>query len=205
MFLKRLTVLLYVTIILFLGSTLVLFALNILKFDTIFFMIYAIYHDQDLRFIVGSVGAVILVCNFLFYRYFSVNVHRDKIIAFDNPSGRVSVSLLAMEDLIKRLLLKTSEVKDARVKISARKKGLDVRVRVILKLETSIPDITSRLQDRIKRKIQDTIGLEEPVDVSIYVGKIMSEKLKKKVVIEDAQAEDENLSTPTIPFQGYRS
>jgi len=203
MFLKRLTVLLYVTIIMFLGCGIALFALHIVKFNEVSVLAYATYYDQDLRMIVGILGGVILLSNFFFYKYFSVNVHRDKIIAFDNPSGRVSVSLLAMEDLIRRLVLKSPEIKDVRVAITARKKGLDVRTRLILRSESRIPDMTANIQERIKRKIQDTIGLEEPVNVSIYVGKILNEKQRKGAVTEEESATDEAVP-PAIPFRGFR-
>jgi len=202
MYLKRLTVLLYVTIILFIGTGLIMFSLQLLDFNDLFNFTYALYHDKDLRTIVGIIGGGIVLCNFIFYRTFSVNVHRDKIIAFDNPSGRVSVSLMAMEDLVKKILLKIGEVKDARVRIVAKKKGLDVSVRLILKSVASIPDMTARIQERIKRKIQDTIGLEEPVNVSIYVGKIIMEKVNQK---ETAKDEAEEPVTPTVPFRGFRA
>jgi uncharacterized alkaline shock family protein YloU len=203
MFIKRLTVLLYVTIIMFLGCGIALFALHVVKFNEVFLFAYATYHDRDLRLIVGILGGVILLSNFFFYKYFSVNVHRDKIIAFDNPSGRVSVSLVAMEDLIRRLVLKSPEIKDVRVKITARKKGLDVRTRLVLRSESRIPDMTANIQERIKRKIQDTIGLEEPVDVSIYVGKILGEKQKSRAVVEPSDEADDTMP-PEVPFRGFR-
>ena len=206
MFFRRITILFYVTIILFVGSSILLFALNWLSFGDLYVLSHAFYHNPDLRMIVGIVGAVILITNFLFYRYFSVNVHRDKIIAFDNPSGRVSVSLMAMEDLVRRMIIKMSQVKDGRVKIKATKKGLDVKIRVIIKSETHIPELTSKIQDQVKRKIQDTIGLEEPVDVAIYVGKIIPERVRTKVVEETSDGNDDDKpSSPTVPFQGYRA
>jgi len=202
MFLKRLMVLFYVTIILFIGGFFLYFALNLVPLADVQFYTEKFYKDEDLRLLTGLLAVIMLLCNLFFYRYFSVNVHRDKVIAFDNPSGRVSVSLLAMEDLVKRMLIRRPEVKDSRVKITASKKGLDVRIRLVIKAEASIPDLTFKIQDIVKRKIQDTIGLEEPINVSIYVGKILPEKVKGPK--EEGKSEEDQ-TLPPVPFQGYRA
>ncbi|HLF18158.1 MAG TPA: alkaline shock response membrane anchor protein AmaP [Candidatus Omnitrophota bacterium] len=201
MFLRRVTVLFYVTIILFIGSFLLLFALKLLNINDLYLISLIWYHDKDLRLIIGIIAGIILLCNFLFYNYFSVNVHRDKIIAFDNPSGRVSISLVAMEDLIRRLLIRLNEIRDGKVKITASKKGLDVKIRLVMKSEVNIPELTARVQDKVRRKIQDTIGLEESVNVSIYVGKILPERVKEKA----AEEEQPQQPAPTVPFRGYRA
>jgi uncharacterized alkaline shock family protein YloU len=200
MFFRRLTVLFYVTIILFIGSFMALFSLNWINIDDLYAMTSMLYRDKDLRLIIGIVSGIILFCNFLFYQYFSVNVHRDKIIAFDNPSGRVSVSLTAMEDLVRRVLLRLNEVRDGKVRITASKKGLDVKIRLVMKSEVNIPELTARVQEKVRRKIQDTIGLEEAVNVAIYVGKILPERIKEKPAEEQEQP-----PAPSVPFRGYRA
>jgi len=203
MFLKRLMVLFYVTIVLFISGFMLYFALNIVPFGDFVRYSEMLYQDHDLRWLTGILAGIMLLCNLFFYRYFSVNVHRDKVIAFDNPSGRVSVSLLAMEELIKRMLIRRPEVKDSRVKITASKKGLDVKIRLIIKAEANIPDLTFKIQDIVKRKIQDTIGLEEPINVAIYVGKILPEKIKGTK--DETKPPEEDQAPPPVPFQGYRA
>ncbi len=54
----------------------------------------------------------------------------------------------------------------------------------------------------VTKKIQDTIGLEEPVDVSVYVGKILSDQSKPSPSPEETKRDK---SDPNIPFQGYRA
>lgn len=144
-----------------------------------------------------------LALNFVFYRFFSVNIHRDKIIAFDNPGGRVSVSLMAMEDLVRRLLFRISEIKDVKPIIKASNKGLNIKVKLVLRSEGNIPEIASRVQTQVLKKIQDTIGLDEPVNVSVYVGKIIPEKVKQKQSSDKEPSDDK--SGPDVPFRGYRA
>ena len=196
--LTHLAVLFYVTIILFLGCFILLFVLNAVDFPYLVKVLKVAYTDRNLRIILGGIALIMLVKNFVYAQAISDRKQREKTIAFDNPSGRVTVSLMAMEDLVRRVALRSPEVKDIKTNIIANKRGLDVSARLTLKSDVNIPDITSQLQETIKRKIQDTIGLEEPVNVRMHVMKIAVDDLKTKS-FEKAAPER------SMPFQGYRA
>ena len=132
---------------------------------------------------------------------FFVSNRQDNIIAFDNPAGRVSVSLVALEEMIKRKVVQMPDIKDVKVRLTASKKGLYVRIKLVLSSEVNIPEITSKVQDKIARKVQSTIGIEEPVNVAIYVGKIIPEKMKEK--LQNVQQEEK--TEVNVPFEGYRA
>ncbi len=202
-FLTRMAVLFYVTFVLFVGCFTILFVLNHVSLQNVLLALYAIYRDQTLQLAVGGMAGALLLINYVFYQLFSVNTHREKIIAFDNPSGRVSVALAALEDMIRRTLVRLSEIKDVRVNIRASGRGLRVRIRSVLCSEVNIPEATSKVQELTRKKIQDIIGLDEPVNVSVYIGKIISECPKEKR--PNKRQQDEEGSEADVPFQGYRA
>lgn len=201
MFLRRMVILVIVTLNMFVASFALLFITKVLTLESVQELFNAIYFDEQLKFIVGGFAVTLLVVDFILYSSFSVNVHRDKIIAFDNPAGRVTLSLIAMEDIVRRMLLKHHGIGDVKIRIVAARKGLQVTIKLILSAEASIPDLTAKLQGMVKNKIQDMIGLEEPLDISIYVGKFIPGN-RQKSGKKDMQ--DEELG-PNIPFQGYRA
>ena len=176
--LTHLAVLFYVTIILFVGCFMLLFVLNLLDFSYLVNVLRIAYTDHNLRIILGIVALVLLLKNFIYAQAISDRKQREKTIAFDNPSGRVTVSLMAMEDLVKR--------------------GLDVSTQLTLKSDVNIPDVTANLQEAIRRKIQDTIGLEEPVNVRMHVMKITTDDIKTKSF-------EKTTPERSMPFQGYRA
>jgi len=202
-FLTRIAVLFYVTLVMFLSSFVLLFVLNYIDKQSIFNMLALIYRDETLRMVFAVSASGLLFLNYVFYRSFTVNTHKEKTIAFDNPAGRVSVSLGALEDLIKRVVGRIAEIREVKSKISASKKGLYIKIKLILRAEGSIPEVTSRVQELVKRKVQDTIGLDEPIEVAIFVGKILSDQSKEKYPpkVEATKKESEQ----NIPFQGYRA
>lgn len=146
-----------------------------------------------------SAGAVLL--SFLFSRIIIGVQQKERTIAFENPTGRVSISLGALEDMIKRTVLRIADVKEIKSNIRATKKGIDVTCRLVLKAEGNIPEMTSRIQDLIKSRIQEILGLEENVTVKIHIAKIFSQIDKEKSSRED---ESRNLSDLSVPFKGYR-
>ncbi len=201
--LTRMIILFYVTVVLFLGCFVILYAFHIVMYKDLSDVLYFVYNDDRLRIAVGVAAGVLLLINYFLYRQFDLNTSKEKTIAFDNPSGRVSVALSALEDLIQRSLARFPEVKEGKVDIRASKRGLRVRIRMVLYAQANIPELTTMVQAAVQEKIQDIIGLDETVHVSIDIGKILSDRIKDKKVgkKEDGQEQSE----VSIPFQGYRA
>ena len=199
-----------------------LFALFGLFFNTLFFILLAmlilgialdkitplmifniaamIHLDFNSRLILILISLLIFLFSFSFAQSVLGKMQREKNIAFNTPSGQVSIALSAVEDLIKRLALQVPEVKNLRPDVVVNKKGIVVNLRIDLRCETSITELTERLQELVKNKIQDMLrGIDEPVLVKIHVAKIIPHEEKEK---NKEKAKTEN-KEPPIPFYGY--
>ena len=165
----RLAIVFYVSIIWCTSLAVILFVFHALDFNTVQQMLAVVYNDNKARAIV-----------------------------FDNPAGPVSVSLAALEDLIRRLSTQVPEVKEIRPTVLAIKKGLDIDIKLVLRTEANIPDLTARLQDLVRRKIEEAISLEGKINIRIHVVKISLEDIKghKRPV---------HIDEPNVPFHGYRA
>jgi len=202
-FLARLGVLFYVTITMFVGCSIALYVFHVLNFDDVMNLLFVIYYDPAIRGIFAIIAFIILLKNYVYWKTFSIRHQRGRTIAFDNPAGQVSVSVKALEDMIRRVIARVPEVKDVRTLIAVGKKGLDIYVRLDLNADVNIPEATSRLQDLVKSKIQDTIGVEEKMTIRIDVTKIIPDH--KKVSRKREEKKVEESAEPNIPFQGYRA
>ena len=178
------------------------FVMHLVPLQDVQDALFMIYDEKKIRIICGGVALLLLFKDHFYARAISGAHQKEKTIAFDNPSGRVSVSLAALEDLIRRVVARVPEVKEARPFIVATGKGLEISARLILNSETNIPDMTARLQELIKRKVQDTIGIEEAVIVKIDVIKIIPEE---RVIGKSKNKKEDQMDEPTLPFQGYRA
>jgi len=198
----RIVILFYVMILSVLCGIALLFVTHIVTLAEIIKFIELAYDDMDVRTIVGVVNAALIVLSFLFARIIYGSSEKERTIAFDNPSGRVTVSLAAMEDMVRRVILRIPDIKEVKTGIIATKKSLEVEIRLILRSDINIPEMTAQLQEMVKNKIQDSIGIEEAVVVRIHVIKITTDDAKAK---KTGKGEAEERSAPTIPFQGYRA
>jgi len=203
-FMIRLGVVFYVTIILVVACVMLLLVLNAITFELIVDLLELAYYDINIRLIVGGSTIIILLINHVFSRTILGEQQRGKIIAFDNPSGRVSVALSALEELVKKEIFLVREVKETKIKISVGRRGLDVAARLALNTDVNIPEMTSSLQELVKKKIQDTIGIEETVTVRVHVVKIVQEGRKPKAPKAKEEAEPA-VEAPNVPFPGYRA
>lgn len=146
------------------------------------------------------VSLLIVLINYTFMQSVMGKIHREKYIAFTTSSGQVSIALAAVEDLIKRLAIRVPEAKNLRPDVRVRRRGgIAVYLRIDLKCETNIVDLTERLQELVKSKIQDMLrGIDEPIIVKIHVAKIVCDDEKDRKKTDNEQKEQ-----PAIPFYGY--
>ncbi|MEI6438189.1 MAG: alkaline shock response membrane anchor protein AmaP [Candidatus Omnitrophota bacterium] len=159
-----------------------------------------VYTDPKAGTITAFTVAVIMVISFVLARIIYGRQERESNFTFDNPLGRVTISLAALEDLIRRLAARSPQIKEIRPDITSSKKGLKVDIRLVLRSDVSIAELTADLQELIKRKIQDVMGKEVYVRVLINVIKISTDNvthLKKGI--------DEDEIEPPLHFHGYRA
>ncbi len=190
-------ILFYAVVLILIGMILIIFSLNLLQPQDINNLLAYIQYNLNSRIIVGLSGLLLIVISFSFAQLILGRFQRERTIAFTTASGEVTIALSAVEDLIKRLVGIIPEIKELRPDVIATKKGIVVDIRVVLKSEANIPDLTSRLQEITRSKIQEILGLEEQIIIKIHVVKIIStqDTDKKRKELEKAE--------PTIPFSGY--
>ena len=105
---------------------------------------------------------------------------REKFIAFNNPDGQITVSLMAIEDFIKRAARQIEEVKELKADAIASRKGVHISCRVALWSDANIPEVTERIQGVVKGRVQDMLGIEEAITVKVHVAKIVQRESHKE-------------------------
>lgn len=190
-------ILFYTLILVLIGIALIIFALNLLLPQDINNLLAYAQANPNSRLIVGLCGILLILISFSFAQLILGRFQREKTIAFTTSSGEVTIALSAVEDLIRRLAGIIPEIKDLRPDVIATKKGINVDLRVVLRSEANIPELTGRLQEITRSKIQEVLGLEEQIMIKIHVVKIISQEEKERKKKELLKEE------PTIPFSGY--
>ncbi len=201
---RVLGIIFYATVLILIGAALIFFAValsfNRLQPQTIEYVNnFLTYLQGSLysRVVVFLSGILLILISFSFAQLILGRFQREKTIAFATSSGEVTIALSAVEDLIKRLAGIVPEIKELRPDVKATKKGIVVDIRVVLKSEANIPELTARLQEITKSKIQEVLGLEEQIIIKIHVAKIITIEEKER------KRKDYEREEPKIPFGGY--
>lgn len=203
-FLKAFGIYFYSAVLILLGMILVYFSIFIsfenshIQPKDIQDVLIAVKYSPSVRIAIGLSGLLLIVVSSWFADLILGRFQREKTIAFPTASGEVTIALSAVEDLIKRLSSSIPGIKELRPDVIAGKKGLTVDLRVILKSEANIPDLTERLQEATRSKIQEVLGIEEQIIIKIHVLKIISPDEKDK-----KRKDSDRIDEPTIPFGGY--
>jgi len=179
------------------GLALILFSLNLLRPQDIIDLLVYVQNTANSRIIVGLSGVLLILISFSFAQLILGKFQREKTIAFTTSSGEVSISLSAVEDLLRRIGSTLPEIKDLRPNVVATKKGIVVDLRLVLKSEANIPELTGRLQDITRSKLQEVLGIEEQIIIKIHVAKIVAREEKERRKKEPQEEQ------PAIPFGGY--
>ncbi|MCM8785883.1 MAG: alkaline shock response membrane anchor protein AmaP, partial [Candidatus Omnitrophica bacterium] len=108
-------------------------------------------------------------------------IYRTKAVSFDNPGGKVKISLKAIEDYISSTIIKHIEgIEGIKVKALVTSRGLETKVNLKIISQLSVTETCSTIQELIKRYLQDTIGIERIANIEIYVSNIIGEARKEK-------------------------
>ena len=144
------------------------------------------------RLVVFLIGLALLLCLF---RYIQVGLNknrRSKSIRFESNQGTVSITLFAIEDMLKKMLESRPEVSHIRPKVTPRKKGLDILIRGVLNAEVNLVDFTQTIQDKIKEKMDTFLGEDKDIRVNLEIRKVSTRG-------QNQHQEEE----PEVPFRHY--
>lgn len=119
------------------------------------------------------IGLILLAVGALLIIFKMRELRREQCIAFDNPTGEVAISMDAVEDFIRRAGGEFPAVKSLVPRIHAGADGIAIAIRVDIWGGTNIPRLSEEMQNAIKNRVQDTLGINVS-HVTVSVGKIVS-------------------------------
>ncbi len=179
-FISGLTLFFYTLVFFLLGGLFIVISLNIIPQNSIVDILNTVYSTTNIRLILGITGIMLIFISIMVMQITMGKIQREKTIAFENPDGQVTISLTAIEDFIKRALKQLPEVKELRPNVRASKKGITIINRVTLFSDINIPETTEKIQNIVKTRVQDMLGVEEPINIRVHVVKIVHKEDSSK-------------------------
>jgi len=185
--------LIYTVLSLSLGIFLIGASLSLINVSTIFtFLETEIFSNFSTKSILLGVGTTLIL---LYVRYIQATFRRfrrNKAITFESPQGNVSITLFAIEDMLKKMLEERNEISHIKPKVFLRKKWIELNAQGVLMAEVNLVELTGQIQEKIKEKMQTLLGEDKKVKVNLEI---------KKVALGASSPEE--ISESKIPFRNY--
>jgi hypothetical protein len=96
----------------------------------------------------------------------------ERTVVFHNPHGEVNIALGALEDLGKVVKAEIPGAKEIKLRVVARRKGLQVTARVSLWSDANLPKATQEIQEAVRQYLQEIVGTDQEIRPRVVVSKV---------------------------------
>jgi len=140
----------------------------------------------------GIIGMVLIIIGIVWVVNWFDYIYRTKVVSFDNPGGKIKISLRAIEDYINSMLINQMQgIRALRVKTGLSGKGLETKITLKLFANLNIPEICSNIQELTKDYLQDAVGVERISNIEIFVTSIKT--AGEKTAIDKGKDKEDDL------------
>ncbi|MGB9885878.1 MAG: alkaline shock response membrane anchor protein AmaP [Moorellales bacterium] len=124
------------------------------------------------RWIIGALAVVVALVG-LWAAVGSVGSRGpDQILVHSTSVGEVFMSLAAVEHTVGRVARQVRGVQEVHPRVRAGPTGVAVTVEVAVQPEVSVPQVTGELQEKVRRQIEEMIGLQV-LEVRVLVESVL--------------------------------
>ena len=172
-FIKRLGVVIYMLLMLGAGALLLLISLNVLSPERWVELLETATGGVGYCVAVGVIGGLFVIIGIAAPYRLEKRLKKNRVIAFQNPDGEVTVSLSAIEEYIRKIAKGISGIKDVSSRVDISKKGIDIVTGVTISATANIPEVTERIQGEVKNKVRGMLGVEENINMKMHIKRII--------------------------------
>jgi uncharacterized alkaline shock family protein YloU len=174
-FLKRMMALVYLIIMVGAGVLMLAVSLNLLSSGAVTGLVDSIQASPNGQIVLGVMGGFFVVIGVLAPFRVGRTLGSNRLITFRNPDGEVTVALSAIENYVKRVARDIPGIKDIRSSVRVNRKGINITSYVAISAGTNIPEATENIQMTVKSKVQEMLGVEENINMTMHISKILKE------------------------------
>ncbi|MCF7887093.1 MAG: alkaline shock response membrane anchor protein AmaP [Candidatus Omnitrophica bacterium] len=137
------------------------------------------------------IGLIMILLCLRYIQKMILNSRQNKNISLESKEGKVNITVMAVEDMLKKMLEEKDEVSHIKVKVSLKKKIISVQIKGYLNYEVNLVNFTKEIQEKVKEKLEILLGEDKKVAVNLQI---------RKITMRDKK---ENLDEPEVPFRHY--
>ncbi|SHK06843.1 alkaline shock response membrane anchor protein AmaP [Desulforamulus aeronauticus] len=104
-------------------------------------------------------GVLLLIGLRLFWVSLTRRNNSGKAVVHDYKLGQVRISVLAIENLVKKAVGQMSGIKEVKPRVVEHKKGMGLHIRAVVTPDISIPEVSREIQQKVQEYLAQTTGI----------------------------------------------
>lgn len=130
------------------------------------------------RYYFAGVAAILFLAEVEFLILKIRKKKKNRYITFEQPSGRVSLSVQAIEDFIIKISKGFPEITGLVPKVTAFKNEININLKISLLSGHNVASFAEQIKKNIKSQIQNILGLEKVVKVQVSIVEVNEDKVE---------------------------
>jgi uncharacterized alkaline shock family protein YloU len=188
-----LTIFIYILLSFSAGISLLLIPTGILNLESlIHYLNQNILNSFSSSITLVLIGLIIILLCLRYIQKMVLNSRQNKNISFESREGKVKITLVAIEDLLKKMIEQRDEISHIKVKVRLKKKIIAVQIKGYLNYEVNLVDLTKEIQEKVKERIAVLLGEDKKVVIDLQIRKIT------------VSGDNDKTEEPEIPFRHYQ-
>ena len=164
------------------GSFLIGISLGVLTKENVIKEVDRLYQHRVLTF---SIGMFLYLISYAVTKTVIKRVSKEEVFISEGDFGRVSVSLLAVENIVDKVLRRFEITKKYKIDLYVQNKKLQIKIIIKQWAGGNIADLTDEITKALKERLDKVIGLKENVEIVIKVDGIDKKKEGELVLKEE--------------------
>jgi len=155
-----------------LGSFLLIIAVHLLSLQDAVVKLQELYANPWRSVQLGFVGLLFITVGLTFTKMLLKKGREAEALIFQSEIGPIVVSVMAIEDVTKKVLKRFHLIKDWKLKTLISGKDVEIRVRFILWSGSRVSELLAEVQEEIRSRVRKLLGPENRLEVTCDVQRI---------------------------------
>ena len=103
---------------------------------------------------------IIYILASLHFVWLGLRPARKQAVVQEGQLGEVRIALTAVEDLVDRLIMQNSGIKEVKSKVMMVPQGIGIQVKTMVTPDVQIPEMSQAMQQQIRDKVLEVTGIQ---------------------------------------------
>ena len=160
------------------GSLMIIVSLHVLSMEDALLKVQELYENPWQSFQMGTVGAFFIFVGLIFAKSLVKMIRRDDDMVLYGKWGYVTVSLRAIDDLVRRGVRKFDVVREAQIETDVEGNRLKIVANLTVLAGWNLPELINTIQSELSDRINKLLGGGVELEMIVNVIKIIEQPVE---------------------------